>query len=318
MGEVIMDHSAKNSFGYICEPVRLARQSLWGRENRFLSVCRSLPGEVVIAFLLYFLLQRILVPLIGSFVFNAVLLPLFGEDLMVFVTPIQAWLEIIMMAGFIAYMRFVQRRSFAAMGFIRKKWALWYLMGIGCGLTFFFVSLLLSVVLTGGGIVYNGSISPMMFLFALMGWMIQGMAEEVDGRGYMFLSISRSHKEYVGILVSGLFFGIIHINNSGATPLSVLNTTLWGILFCLLFIATENIWFIGALHASWNLAQGNVFGVSVSGSEPGPSIFRAQLVGDNAIFTGGAYGIEGNVVTTIIILVMIMASLLIIHKKGLA
>lgn len=308
-------HSEKDHAGYVCEPVRLARQSLWGEGNRLLSVCRSLPGEIIIAFFLYFLLQRILVPVIGSFVFNMVLFPLFGEGLIDFMTPVQAWLEIIMMAGFIAYMRFVQRRNFAAMGFIRKKWALWYVMGFGCGLILFSIAMFLSVVLSGGSIVYSGSLSPQMFFAALTGWMIQGMAEEVDGRGYMFLSITRKHREYVGVLASGLFFGMIHINNSGATVLSVLNTTLWGFLFCLLLVVTENIWFIGALHTAWNLAQGNVFGVLVSGNDPGAAIFRAELTGENVLLTGGAYGIEGNAVTTAVVLVMIVAALLIIRKK---
>ena len=311
-----MEHMEKNISGYVCEPVRLARISLWGGDNGFLSICRSIPGEIVIAFLLYFVLQRMMVPMIGSFICNAILLPLFGESLLDFMTPIQAWCEIIMLAGFIAYMRFAQRRKFSAMGFIRRKWVLWYLLGLGCGLVLFSVSLLLSVALTGGSVVYSGNISPALFLVALSGWMVQGMAEEVDGRGYIFLSVSRTHKEYVGVLASGLFFGIIHINNPGATFLSVLNTTLWGILFCLWMVAVENIWFIGALHTAWNLSQGNIFGVSVSGSAPGPSIFQGDLSGENSLLTGGAYGIEGNVVTTVVVLAMIAAALLIIQRKG--
>ena len=232
-----------------------------------------------------------------------------------YMTPIQAWCEIVMLAGFIIYMRFVQRRNFAAMGFIRKKWVLWYVMGFGYGLALFSVSIFLSAALTGGSIVYSGSLNPQMFFAVLTGWMIQGMAEEVDGRGYMFLSITRKHREYVGVLASGLFFGMIHINNSGATVLSVLNTTLWGILFCLLFMVAENIWFIGALHTAWNLAQGNIFGVAVSGNDAGGAIFRVDLTGENVLLTGGAYGIEGNAVTTAVVLVMIVAALILIHKK---
>ena len=305
----------RNDKGWISEPVRQARESLWGDGKRFLRICRSVPGEIIIAFLLYFLLQRILVPLIGSLVINAILVPLFGESLMAFITPVQAWCEIIMLTGFIAYMRFAERRSFPAMGFIQRKWLLWYLAGFGCGVALFLISILISTAVTGGSIACNGRISPLMFFVALTGFMVQGMAEEVDGRGYMFLSISRCHKEYTGVLASGIFFGIIHINNTGATFLSVLNTILWGVLFCLLLIVTENIWFVGALHAAWNFAQGNIFGVLVSGSDSGASIFQAQLSGDNALLTGGAYGIEGNVVTSVIVIAMIVTMMINIRRK---
>ena len=286
----------------ISEPVRLVRESLWGDDNRFLKICRSLPGEIVIGVLLYFLLQRLLVPLIGSFAVNNVLYPLMGDSLRDYIVPIQAYSEIIMMAGFILYMRFAERRKLPAMGFIRKKALLNYLLGLIAGFVVFSIILLVSVAITGGSIAFSEKLSPGMLLFALIGFMVQGMAEEVEARSYIFLSVSRKHKAYVGILVSGILFGMIHLNNTGTTVVSVLNTTLIGFAFCLMFMASESLWFIGAFHTIWNFAQGNIYGIAVSGNDAGDSIFAATLGGENTLLTGGAYGVEGNVITTIVVL----------------
>jgi hypothetical protein len=81
-----------------------------------------------------------------------------------------------------------------------------------------------------------------------------------------------------------------------------------------MFIVAENIWFVGAFHSAWNFAQGNVFGISVSGHEPSPGIFVVQLPESSSILSGGAYGIEANIFTTILVLVIIGGSIFIIKK----
>lgn len=257
--------------------------------------------------------------LLGSMLVQRVLVKVFSSNGPISsdnVTLIATYSTIVVIAGYIIYMRFVERRSFPAMGFIGKKALLHYLAGLFFGLLAFILAVLITVALTGGHITVQGNISPGMFIICLIGWMIQGMSEEVGYRGYMLLSISRTHKVFIGVICSSLFFGLTHAFSSGATFLSIVNTMLVGFAICLMFIVTENIWFVGAFHSAWNCVQGNIFGISVSGHEPSPSIFAVQLPDGNPILTGGAYGIEANIFTTIVTLLIIGVTIIIIRKRN--
>jgi hypothetical protein len=308
------DPNIENDAGWTSEPVVLARQSLWESNDKRVRFLRTLPGQILIALWLYCVLRGLLSWMVID---RGILRPLVNNGTIAadHLTAIQAYSMIFVLAGFILYMWFAERRSFPAMGFIRKNWLLRYLAGLCCGFVMFLIVLLISAALTGGNIVFSGSITPGMFLFALGGFMIQGMAEEAEVRGYMFLSISRTHKEYIGVICSSLFFGVMHLLNSGVTVLSVVNTTLFGFAFCLMFIVSENIWFIAAFHTAWNFAQGNIFGMSVSGHESAPGLFTVELPEGSEILTGGSYGIEAGVITTAAALVLIAISLVIIRKR---
>ena len=307
------DLTIENDGGWICKPVLLVRQSLWESDNRRVRFLRTLPGQILIAVWLFCILRGLL----GSMLIQQGLMKVLsgkGPISTDRVTLIATYSMIFVMAGYIIYMRFAERRSFPAMGFIREKAPLQYLAGLIIGFLAFLLIVLITVALTGGQIVFQGNIGPGMFMISLLGWMIQGMSEEVGYRGYMFLSISRKHKEYIGVICSSLFFGLTHAFNSGATFLSIINTILVGFALCFMFIVAENIWFVGAFHSAWNFAQGNVFGISVSGHEPSPSIFVVQLPESSSILSGGAYGIEANIFTTILVLVIIGGSIFIIKK----
>jgi hypothetical protein len=54
------------------------------------------------------------------------------------------------------------------------------------------------------------------------------------------------------------------------------------------------------MHFTWNLFMGNVYGISVSGMDLGGSIIKSQPLG-NPIISGGDFGLEGSIVTTILL-----------------
>ena len=295
-------------------PIQLVRKSMRETSNPFIKLCRSYPGQIVIAVITYLLLQKVLVTKIGYLV----LFPLVEKGIVppAATTAAQAYFEIIMMAGFILFMRFAEGRSFAAMGFIRKKVLGNVLFGYLAGVCLFSAAAALTVLVTGGRIEWAGTITPGFFLFAFFGFLIQGSAEEVNGRSYIFLSVSRKHPEWLAALTSGLIFGCIHLTNQGITPLAITNTVLFGIAFCFAVLLTENVWCVCAAHAAWNFAQGNLFGVSVSGNESGPSVFKTTFATDNELLSGGVYGIESNIITTALVLILIIVLILLLKKKA--
>lgn len=62
-----------------------------------------------------------------------------------------------------------------------------------------------------------------------------------------------------------------------------------------------------AIHSAWNFVQGNVFGVSVSGTGSAPSLLGTVLSDAGTIWNGGAFGLEGGLCVTVVTLLAIAA-----------
>ncbi|MBR2061192.1 MAG: CPBP family intramembrane metalloprotease [Tidjanibacter sp.] len=204
--------------------------------------------------------------------------------------------------GAIAYVRFVERRSMASMGFVRRGWLRHYGKGFGAGIAMCAVALL--IVLAMGGMEYTAATTaPQMglWLLTLVGFMVQGMSEEVMLRGYLTVSLANRMPVWLAVALSSVLFAFLHGSNAGLTPLSLVNLVLFGIFAALLMLRYDNIWGIGALHSAWNFCQGNIFGVAVSGSDAGVTLLNFNtLEGVPAWIGGGGFGLEASVATTIV------------------
>ena len=95
--------------------------------------------------------------------------------------------------------------------------------------------------------------------------MVQGAGEEIVARGFLLPVVGARWTVLVGVILSSLFFGTLHLANTSMNPLAVTNITLSGVFFALYALAEESLWGVLAIHASWNWTQGNIFGMNVSG-----------------------------------------------------
>ena len=227
------------------------------------------------------------------------LLMLFSNAAMIFLT--------------ILFCVLLQKRTAASMGFVRRKAGLHYLAGAGVGLLLFSASVLINV-LTGSISIdgFSASFSPLLFLLFLVGFGIQGMAEEVLCRGYLMVSLGRRYPVAVAVFLNSAAFSLLHIFNSGISFLAIINILLVGIVLSLYFLRTGNIWGVGALHSAWNFVQGNVFGIEVSGINLSCSIFTSSADPAKSFWNGGSFGAEGGFSVTI---VMVIATLLLLFWK---
>ena len=136
----------------------------------------------------------------------------------------------------ILYCRKLEKRSFSTMGLTRRTALPEYLIGLGVGLLLFVIVLGLNF-LTGsirfGGVVFRASALPLLLL-TFLGYLIQGASEEILCRGYFCVSVSRWMPLWVGVLVNSIAFSLMHLLNSGITPLALLNLFLFGVFmeFC--------------------------------------------------------------------------------------
>jgi uncharacterized protein len=134
-------------------------------------------------------------------------------------------------------------------------------------------------------------VTPMFFVAAL--------AEEAIFRGYPLQTFARARLAWVGVLVTLMFFGYVHISNPNALPgMTFTNTALAGLWLAVGYLRTRSLWFPLGLHWSWNWALGWFFGLPVSGMDV---VSHPLLKGSDlgpVWLTGGNYGIEGGVAAT--------------------
>ncbi len=133
-------------------------------------------------------------------------------------------------------------------------------------------------------------------------------AEEVLFRGYILQTFARSGLAWFAIALTAVFFGVVHLGNPEAGPLSSLNTALAGIWFGVAYLKTRDLWFVTGVHFIWNWLQGAVFGIEVSGlTAIAPHAVMREIETGPAWISGGPYGLEGGVVTTIAIVISTIA-----------
>lgn len=134
---------------------------------------------------------------------------------------------------------------------------------------------------------------------------VAALAEEALFRGYPLQTFSRAHLAWLGILVTLLFFGYVHLSNPNATlGMTFINTSLAGLWLGIGYLRTRSLWFPLGLHWAWNWALGAFFGLPISGmnlvSNP---LLRGNDLGP-AWLTGGNYGIEGGIAGTVALVVV--------------
>ncbi|HEM5089781.1 TPA: CPBP family intramembrane metalloprotease [Streptococcus suis] len=201
----------------------------------------------------------------------------------------------------IIWARFVEKSPWLGLG-IRKKGALKdFLLGWGIGAAMLTTCVLL---MWGFGAIQVTSFQFSAnlvgeFLILVLAWSIQGTTEELLTRGWMFSSLAAKHNIPVGILVSSLFFTFLHLGNNGISLIPLLDLTLFAILACLVMLKTGNLWVIGGLHAAWNCFQGNVFAFPVSGTQAGQAFIAVETSGPDWL-SGGAFGVEGSIISLLI------------------
>lgn len=215
--------------------------------------------------------------------------------------------DIVLILIVFLFCRFIQKRKIRTLGFVKKGMFKEYGMGVLAGFLFFSACVLLSALF--GGIKIHG-ISPEfsigIFVCYLLGYMVQGMAEEVLCRGYFLSSYARRYPVYAAVIANSLFFACLHLLNSGITVLAFINLTLFGIFASLYFVRRGNIWGIGAFHSIWNLVQGNFYGIQVSGTPLGNCLLTTEMVEGKTLWNGGSFGMEGSLICTIVYVVGIV------------
>ena len=219
-----------------------------------------------------------------------------------------------MIAIFVLYARFKDKLSFRSLGFVTKNMPLSYLAG-GAGASLCMLVLALICKATGAmTFTHDAANTPLLILFAI-GFVIQGLAEEVMCRGFLIAHITRRYSVKTAVIASSILFALLHaFNPSGISLVALINLFLFGVFASQMFLYSENIWLCAGFHTVWNYVQGNVLGVPVSGV-PIPSFFKMTTNENMYLINGGNFGLEGGIPVTIILVAGCVILYFLIKRK---
>lgn len=288
---------------------------------REVSLARRKPrvGFMILQFFAVFFLVQIAIGVVSA-IGTLVWVLGFGGDSSALMDSSALWLVSLFLTVFetlfaILYCRCIEHRSLRSMGFLRRRAGSEYLGGFLLGAGLFALALGVAMLMGTVSLQAVPAISAGLILLFLLGYLIQGMAEEVLVRGYLMLSLTNRVSQAWAVGISSAVFSLLHIFNPGIGPLPILNLTLFGVLAGIYVLRRGDLWGACAMHSAWNFVQGNVFGISVSGNVPQPSILSATFSETGTLWNGGAFGLEGGLAVTLVLTAAILLILFLPQKS---
>lgn len=145
--------------------------------------------------------------------------------------------------------------------------------------------------------------NPFSLLTSLLFFLLVAVTEEWALRGFVLERMLQGGvNKFWALFLSATLFSLIHIGNPNFNFLSFINILLAGILLGSSYIYTRNLCFPISLHWFWNWIQGPVLGYEVSGNKFCDGLLTLHLPEANLI-NGGAFGFEGSVLCTVLLVV---------------
>ena len=227
---------------------------------------------------------------------------LFGE--MSFDSPVMLILTGFSLLGSFAALwvatKFIDRKPLMSIGLSVKDKANEMLIGLGFALAF--IGGLFLVLWLIGAINITGYVGfkPGVFIVSVMLFMA-AFDEELIFRGYILNNMMDStSNRWIALAGSSLLFALLHSGNTNVWSTWVPMTELFaaGFILGISYTFTKNLWFPTFFHFGWNFFQG-LFGFEISGFNVDSwKIISHENTGNVPdIVSGGAFGIEGSVIT---------------------
>lgn len=173
-------------------------------------------------------------------------------------------------------------------------------MGLGALAAFVLFSLIVGVAALLGAYRIDGwgGLSNWVFVLFAAGFSA-GFVEEFIFRGILFRWIEEFGGSWAALVVTSALFGFVHITNDNATWFSSAAIAIEaGVMLGGAYMLTRSLWVPIGLHFGWNVTQGLVWDVPVSGNDV-DGVVNARLLG-NELISGGAFGLEASVIAVVL------------------
>lgn len=218
------------------------------------------------------------------------------------------------------WVRFKEGRRFSSVGFRGRGAVVKLLVGFLVGAAMMAVGVLVGWA-TG---VYDTGVSEhsrvgasalVVIVPLILVYYFQASTEEAATRGFMLPVAGSQTNAWLAILGSSIFFALIHVD---FTPIVLINITLYAVFASFVALGQGNLWLIAGIHAGWNYAQGNLFGLPVSGNPSASSLWTfGPTSGSNDTVSGADFGLEASLIGTVI-LVVALAVAVVAYRRAAA
>ena len=178
--------------------------------------------------------------------------------------------------------------------------------GIVLGLTAACLAVLPAVALGFAHFQYspNADVSVGGALFTPVLLFSGALGEEIVFRGFTLQYLMRGWGRWAAIVSVAALFGLLHAGNPGATTMSTINTTGFGILFGAALLRSADLWLPAGIHFAWNTAL-PFLGVGLSGLTI--KVTGYELIWKAGDFwSGGRYGPEASGLTSVVIVLLLV------------
>lgn len=139
---------------------------------------------------------------------------------------------------------------------------------------------------------------------AVLTLLVVTIAQEAIFRGYPFQRLTEAiGSSWASILLSvGFGIMLVSANPPGHLLMAVLGGSVFGLLLAMAYLRTHGLWVGWGLHFAYRAVTAVIFGLPIAGHGNLDSIMDTRVAGPRWL-TGGAFGPEAALLTTLIILV---------------
>lgn len=176
---------------------------------------------------------------------------------------------------------------------------------------------ILMACLMGDLKLYYYKFEPLPFFLFLFAVIVQSGAEEIVDRCYLYQKLRRRYRHpAVALLISSLYFALMHIANDNFSVSALVDIFITGLLFALFVYYYDSLWTAIMFHAGWNFTQSILFGLPNSGFVSKYSLFKLDAASArNGFFYNVGFGVEGSIGSIIVLLVVTVIVLFLNYGK---
>lgn len=203
--------------------------------------------------------------------------------------------------------KYIDKKSFISLGLRLDSTAVKDFF-VGLGISGLMIGTLFVVFLVSGLLEIKEigwSSSGISAVFGIFLWffgsgLAVGWSEELAFRGYLLQNMKDGMGIWWAVLLSCIFYGLLHMSNPSSSILSGVLIAIIGFVRIFGWLRTGQLWLSMGMHAGWDFFQGSVLGFIVSGMKT-ESLIKHKISGASWI-TGGSFGPEAGLLVIPVVL----------------